>query len=223
LIARRYARLGHYEGDGDHALDRIVGADHRAFGDRRVARDDLLHLPGRETMARDIDDVVGTPHDVNEAVGVDMAGIAGLVKAWKSLESPHEARVIVPERRIAARRQRRGDRDMAARPGGSRLTLVAEHREAEARHGKARAACAAPRVAESEAGRRRRPAEFGLPPMVDYRQPQSRLGPFERIGIGALAGEEHRAQPPGADTRDESAVGILLADRADRGRRGEED
>ena len=35
------------EGDGDHPLDRIVGADDRAFGDAVLLRDDLFHLTCR--------------------------------------------------------------------------------------------------------------------------------------------------------------------------------
>src|SRR5437660_338001 len=38
-----------------------------------------------------------------------------------------------------------------------------------------------------------RPAGLGLPPVVDHRHAQLRLGPVERLRVAPLAGEEERA------------------------------
>src|SRR3546814_14564538 len=78
-------------------------------------------------------------------------------------------------------------------------------------------------VAKSEAGAKRRPAELGLPPMVDDRKAEHRLGPAQRVGIGALAGKIKRAKAAYPLLGEEAALGILALYRADRGRRGEED
>ena len=59
--------------------------------------------------------------------------------------------------------------------------------------------------------------------MVDDRHLQLLLGPGDGRRVGALAGEEERAEPAQIVGADEDAVGVLALDRAERGRRGEED
>ncbi len=58
--------------------------------------------------------------------------------------------------------------------------------------------------------------------MVDHRLAQMSFRPFDRIGVGALAGQEQRAEFRQIVLRDELRVGILLADRAEGSRRGEQ-
>src|SRR3982750_2270937 len=58
--------------------------------------------------------------------------------------------------------------------------------------------------------------------MVDHRHAEAPLRPRERLGVEALAGEEQRAETREVVTTDELALGILLTDRAERGRRREQ-
>jgi hypothetical protein len=60
-------------------------ADHGAFGHVRVRGQHLFHAAGRQAVARDVDDVIGARHDVEVAVLVDHAGIAGLVVAGEGV------------------------------------------------------------------------------------------------------------------------------------------
>jgi len=46
-----------------------------------MAAKHLLHTPGREPMAGDVDDVVGATHDIDVALFVLEAGVGGLVIA----------------------------------------------------------------------------------------------------------------------------------------------
>ncbi|MNC96353.1 hypothetical protein D3C83_137080 [compost metagenome] len=68
-----------------------------------------------------------------------------------------------------------------------------ERREAIAGHRMAGAAAFDLGPAEPDAGRDRRPAELGLPPMVDHRQAEPGFRPVYRVRVGALAGEEEGA------------------------------
>ena len=67
-----------------------------------------------------------------------------------------------------------------------------------------------------------RPAGLGLPPVIDHGHFQQLLGPFDRRRIGALAGEEQRAEIRQVVLRDQLAVRVFLLDGAERGRRGEQ-
>ena len=64
----RHARLQDQEAAGHLALDCILDAKHGAFGNIGAGRENLLHAAGRQTMAGDIDDVVGAAHDVEVAI-----------------------------------------------------------------------------------------------------------------------------------------------------------
>src|SRR3546814_13140540 len=103
------------------------------------------------------------------------------------------------------------------------LVLTIEDRETVAGNRAPGAAMTRAGVAKSDAGAKRRPAELGLPPMVDDRKAEHRLGPAQRVGIGALAGKIKRAKAAYPLLGEEAALGILALYRADRGRPGEED
>ncbi len=66
------------------------------------------------------------------------------------------------------------------------------------------------------------PAGLGLPPMVDHRHAQLRLGPEQRVGVAALAGEEQGAQRGEIVPADEGPFRVLLLDRAKGGGGGEQ-
>ena len=58
--------------------------------------------------------------------------------------------------------------------------------------------------------------------MIDHRNLQQVLRPFDGVGIGALAGEEQRAEFRQIVFADELAFRVFLLDRAEGGRRGEQ-
>ena len=59
----------------------------RQPGDVRIRGGDFLHATRRKAMAGDVDDVVGSPHDVRISVLVDEPGVGGFVIAREFLES----------------------------------------------------------------------------------------------------------------------------------------
>ena len=75
------AGLQHDEAARHLALQLVLDAEHRAFGDVLVRGQHLLHAAGRKPVAGDVDDVVGAAHHVDVAVLVDEAGVRGLVVA----------------------------------------------------------------------------------------------------------------------------------------------
>src|SRR5256714_10801317 len=77
------AGLEHNEAAGNLALERIRDADHGAFGDILVRGEHFFHPASGQPMAGDVDDIVGSAHDVDVAVLVLEAGISGLVVAGK--------------------------------------------------------------------------------------------------------------------------------------------
>src|SRR5260370_24601862 len=76
-----HAGLQHQEAAGHFALDRILHAEHRAFGDVGMRRQNLFHAAGGKPMAGDIDDVVGAAHHEDIAVLVLVARVRGFVIA----------------------------------------------------------------------------------------------------------------------------------------------
>jgi hypothetical protein len=58
--------------------------------------------------------------------------------------------------------------------------------------------------------------------VVDHRHPEHLFGPFHRVRVGALAGEEQRAEFREIVAADQRALRVLLLDGAEGGRRGEE-
>ena len=103
---------------GKMPLKAVRDADHRAFGDIRVARNHLLHAASREPVPRDIDDVVGAGHHEHIAVSVDIASIRGLIIAWIFCKiALDEAFIVLPERGQAAGRHRQPDQSAPVCPG----------------------------------------------------------------------------------------------------------
>ena len=96
-----------------------------------------------------------------------------------------------------------------------------QHPHVPARHG-ARARAVLDRQAlDAEAVGADRPAGLGLPPMVDDRHPQHLLGPGDGRRVGALAGQEQRAELRQVMGADQLALRVLALDRAERSRRRE--
>src|SRR5262245_4242944 len=96
------AGIEHDKAGGDLALQFVGNADHGAFGHILVAGYHLFHLPGREAVTGDIDDVVGSRHHVDVAVGIHVARIRGGVVARElgKVTLP-EAPLVAPQRRQA--------------------------------------------------------------------------------------------------------------------------
>ena len=103
-----------------------------------------------------------------------------------------------------------------------RLCGFVDHVDLVARHRHRRRAVLHRQHAEAHRIAGDAPAGLGLPPVIDHRHLQLLLRPFHRRRIGALAGEEQRAEFRQIVLPDELAVRILLPDGAERGRRGEE-
>src|SRR3546814_9246394 len=68
----------------------------------------------------------------------------------------------------------------------------------------------------------RRPAPFGLPPVVDHRSLQLRGGPVDGVGIATLAGQVERTEVRQIVMLQQLAARIFLLDRAECRWRGEE-
>src|SRR5699024_9633139 len=136
----RIGRLGgvaeNDEGAGDLALDLVMDPDDGSLGHSRVGGDDGLDDAGRQAVTGDVDDIVGAPHDVDVAVLVEVAGVAGEVVAVEGGQvRGDEARVIAPYRCHGSRRQWQPHDDEALLSGGhgcavrvEDLHLIAGHR-----------------------------------------------------------------------------------------------
>jgi hypothetical protein len=172
-----------------------VNAEHGAFGDVGMRRQHLLHAAGRKPMAGDIDDVVGAAHDENVAVLVLEAGIGGFVVAGKFVEIAFaHARVGLPQRRQARRRQRQLDHERAHRTGRDLLVRFIDDAHVVAGHRYRRRAVFYGQHTEADWVSGDAPAGLCLPPMIDHRFLQKLFRPFQRRRIGALAGEKQRAE-----------------------------
>ena len=146
-------------------------------------------------MAGNVDDVVGTAHDVEIAIGVLEARVGGLVVAGKLGEiTLLEALVLLPQRRQAGRRQRQLDHDRAHLIGRQRAAGFVDDVDLVAGHCDRRRAVFDRQHAEADRVAGDRPAGLGLPPMVNHRHVEDALGPHHRVRVGALAREEQRAE-----------------------------
>ena len=225
-VARRAvdAGLEHDEAARHLALELVLDAEHGAFGDVLVRRQHLLHAAGRKPVAGDVDDVVGAAHHIDVAVGIDVAGVGGLVVAGKLGEVALApcGRPGCHKRRQARRRQRQLDHQRAHRAARQLLAAVVDGAHVVARHRHGRRAVLDRKLAEADRIAGDAPAGFGLPPVVDHRLLQQPLGPLHGVGIGALAGEEQRAEFRQIVFREMLALGVFLLDGAERGRRREE-
>ena len=178
-------------------------------------------------MPRDIDDVVGPGHDMDVAILVDEPGIGGLVITGIGRQVGFDkALVLLPQGRERAGRQGQFDRDGAdlARLYFDRLAdgVGVQHAHIPARHRLCAGAVLDRQLLDAEAVGADRPARLGLPPMIDDRHLQLFLGPLHGRGIGPLAREEQCAKPGEIVFPDQFSVGVLLADRAECCRRGEQ-
>ena len=174
-------------------------------------------------MAGNVDDVVHAAHDVEVAVVVPVARVAGEVMAGVLREVRRlVARVVVPERGEAPRRHRQADRDRADLPRGHLRVVLAQHAHVVPGDGLRRRARLHLEPAEAHAVGRDRPARLRLPPVVDDRDTEARFRPVQRVGIAALAREEQRAEAAEVVGGNVAALRILLLDRAERGGRREQ-
>jgi hypothetical protein len=73
---------------------------------------------------------------------------------------------------------------------GTSLPVSSDHARVVAGHRHRRRAVLYRLLPEADRTSGDRPSGLRLPPMVDYRSLQEFLRPDERVGIGALAGEE---------------------------------
>ena len=116
--------------------------------------------------------------------------------------------------------QAHGDRALLA--GRDGIALGVEGVDPVAGHGQARRPGLDGRRVEATAARRHRPARLGLPPVIDDGAAEHAARPFVGVGVGALAGQEQRAQRRQLAVAEQLRLGILLADRPDGRRRREE-
>jgi len=70
------ARFEHDEPARDLAFELVVDTDDRALGNGGVAGEDFFHFPGGQPVARNVDDVVGTAHDIEVSVFVPVSPIS---------------------------------------------------------------------------------------------------------------------------------------------------
>ena len=219
--------LEHGEAAWRLALERILDADHRTFGDRRMRGDHLLHAAGRETVTRDIDDVVGAAHHVDIAVLVEKAGIGRLVVAREIRRDSFRACAHPPA--TASGRQPGGKGSFTTiEPmvfGGHGRRGLVDDLQVVARHGHGRRAVLHRQEAKAERIAGDAPAGLGLPPMIDDRLPRGCARPRRRCRDRrarprgtARSGRRHRSAP-GAWPRDppclmaRKAVGAVKKER----------
>ena len=104
------ALLHHDQTTRQLTLQRVGDPDHRALGDRRMRREHRLDGSGRQSVSGDIDHVVGPPHHEQIPVLIAISAVAGQVVAGIGREiAVHEARVVTPDGRQGAGRQRQPD------------------------------------------------------------------------------------------------------------------
>ncbi|MPL75488.1 hypothetical protein SDC9_21312 [bioreactor metagenome] len=223
LLVAGAALVQAQEADRGLALQLVGGPDHRAFGDVGMRGEHLLHRAGRQPVARDVDHVIGARHDVEIAVLVLVARVAGLVIAREMAQvTLLEAVLGIPQRRQRARRQRQLDRDRAELAILQRVAALVEDLHVIAGHRHRGRAELRGQQFDAERVRGNRPAGLGLPPVVDHRHAEVLLRPFHRVRVGAFAGQEQRLHLVQLVALDPVTVRILAPDRAQRGRRGEE-
>src|SRR5215468_3949285 len=136
VVGALHARLGHHEADGHLALESVGHAHYRALRHVGMTGQHFFHGARGEPVASDIDDVVDATHDVEIAVLVLEARVAGQIVAGMALEvGTLVPRVVVPERRETAGRHGQPDGDGADLPRGDLLVRFVEHAHVVARHG----------------------------------------------------------------------------------------
>ena len=107
-------------------------------------------------------------------------------------------------------------------PAATRSPALVEHLHVEAGHRhRRRTRLDRHRLQPAQVGHDR-PAGLGLPPVVDDRHAEPLGRPVVGVRVEPLAGQEERAQARAVVTGHQRAVRVLLLDRPDRRRRGEE-
>jgi hypothetical protein len=159
--------------------------------------DDLFHGAGRQPVPGDVDHVVDPAHDIEVAVGVTEATVAGDVVAREGREiGPDETIVVVPQRRQAPGGQRQLDGHRAL--GAVRHLLArtrVEDLHAVTGHRLRRRTRLHRQVLDAEAVRHDGPSRLGLPPVVDDGPLQEVGSPVVRVRIEALTSEEEVREP----------------------------
>jgi len=94
------SRLEDEQTERDLPLELVGDTDHCALGDVGMGGEDLLDRTSRQSVAGDVDDVVGASHHEDVAVLVDVAGVGSFVVPGEGREvSVAEAIICVPQRR----------------------------------------------------------------------------------------------------------------------------
>src|SRR4029079_14252557 len=133
-----------------------------------------------------------------------------------------EAGVGVPQVRQTARRKRELNYDIAEVTIGDRMTPIVEDAHLIAGHWQSRRAALDRAPPETDRIAGDGPARFRLPPVIYHGHPKVLLGPEHGSRIGALPGQEQRAQARKVVVSDGDAARILFLDRTQRRRRGKE-
>jgi hypothetical protein len=89
------AGVEHQEPNGNLAFEFVLDTQHGAFGHVRMISQDFFHGSGGKAVAGDVDDVIGTGHDVGIAVFIDITGIGGLVVSGELLQIGFDESFIV--------------------------------------------------------------------------------------------------------------------------------
>ena len=114
---------------------RVVGADDRRFGNRRVRDQRRLHLGGRDAVAGHVHHVVDPAQQPQRAVGVVLRAVPGEVVALGGEPRPVGVAVplVVAPDGAQHRRPRLGDDQVAALTVADRDALVVDHLRRDAR------------------------------------------------------------------------------------------
>ena len=174
-------------------------------------------------MAGGVDEVVGAAHDVDVAVLVIHAGIAGLVVAGEVFQIARDiAGIVVPQGLEAAGRQRQAHAHGAGLACRQHPAVVAQDVDAIAGNGLGGRPRLDRQPLQADAVGRHGPAGFGLPPVIDHRAVEQAFGPAHGVGIGALAGQEQGFEAGQVVAGEQPALRVLLLDGAEGGGGGEE-
>ena len=186
-------------------------------------RQHFLERAGRKAVAGHVDDVVGPGHHVEIAFGVHITGVAGRIAAVVVAQiGLTEAVVGLPECRKSARRQRKAANDGTRFSGRHFGAVLVQHPHVPPRKRLAGGARLHLEQALAQEVPGHRPSGLGLPPVVDDRHAENLAGPFQRVRVAALAGEEQRAQRSQVVPLRLFQRGVLALDGAYRRRRGEQ-
>ena len=213
------AVLDQYEPHGHLASHVVVSTDHAAFRDGRVGRHHFLHLSGGQPVARDVDNVVRSPHHEHIAVFINKSSITGTVETFDGGKiSVTESGVVTPDRGHAARRQWQLNGNLALFAGGHLMALHVHHLNVESGGRKRGGAGFRRHHLDAHRVTADCPAGFGLPPMVQYWQAGMFLQPFVGGWVQSFAGQEEALQGTDVVAGQLISLRVFLADRPEGGR-----